>query len=66
MTTKSILEKAETLNAEQFVQFLDAACIEYCILDCDLLDYNNEYCNIEVKGFDEGESILFCDGKLQK
>lgn len=66
MTPKSILEKAEKLNAEEFVQFLDAANIEYCILDCDLLDYNNEYCNIEVAGFCAGESILFCDGKLQK
>ena len=66
MTPKSILEKAEKLNAEEFVRFLDLANIEYCILDCDLLDYNNEYCNIEVAGFGEGESILFCDGKLQK
>jgi hypothetical protein len=66
MTPKSILEKAATLDAEQFVQFLDAAQIEYCILDCDLLDYNNEYCNIEVAGFKAGESLLFLDGKLQK
>lgn len=66
MTPKSILEKAEKLNAEEFVRFLDLANIEYCILDCDLLDYNNEYCNIEVAGFSPGESILFCDGKLQK
>jgi len=66
MTPKSILEKAAALDAEQFVQFLDAAEIEYCILDCDLLDYNNEYCNIEVAGFGEGESVLFLDGKLQK
>lgn len=66
MTPKLILEKAEKLNAEEFVQFLDAAQIDYCILDCDLLDYNNEYCNIEVYVAGEEESVLFLDGKLQK
>ena len=65
MTPKSILKKAATLKAEEFVHFLDAAEIEYCILDCNLMDYNEDYFNVEVAGFGEGEAILFYNGKLQ-
>jgi len=65
MTNQEILNQAHQLKADQFVEFLEANKIDYSILDCNLMDYNDDYFNVEVEGFDEGDSLLFLDGKLQ-
>jgi len=65
MTNQEILNQAEKLNAVKFVEFLEANKIDYSILDCNLMDYNDDYFNVEVDGFDEGDALLFYDGKFQ-
>ena len=65
MTTNEIMEQAKVLDAAQFVEYLETNGIDYEILDADnILDYNDEYLNLVVDGFDEGDSLLFFDGKL--
>jgi hypothetical protein len=65
MTTEKIMEQAKVLDATNFVEYLETNGIEYEILDADnLLNYNEEYLNLVVDGFDEGDSLLFFDGKL--
>ena len=65
MTNQEILNQATQLDAVKFVEFLEANKIDYSILDCNLMDYNDDYFNVEVDGFDRGDSLLFCDGKFQ-
>lgn len=65
MTTQEILNQANKLNANEFVNLLEANKIDYSILDCNLMDYNDDYFNVEVNGFDEGDSLLFFNGKFQ-
>jgi hypothetical protein len=65
MTTDEIMEQAKVLDATNFVEYLETNGIDYEILDADnILDYNDEYLNLAVDGFDEGDSLLFFDGKL--
>lgn len=66
VTQKIIRENAVTLNAVQFIEFLDTFKVRYDILDADnLLDYNEGFLNVEVDNLPEGESILFIDGEYQ-
>lgn len=65
MTNQEILNQANKLNANEFVEFLEANKIDYSILDCNLMDYNDGFFNVDVDGFYEGDSLLFCDGKFQ-
>ncbi len=65
MTTQKILNQAKKLDAIKFAEFLEVNKINYSILDCNVLDYNVDYFNVEVEGFDNGDSILFFNGKFQ-
>ena len=65
MTNQEILDQANQLDAVKFVQFLESNKIDYSILDCNLMDYNDDYFNIEVEGFERGDSFLFLDGEFQ-
>jgi hypothetical protein len=65
MTTDKIMEQAKVLDAAQFVEYLKTNGIEYEILDADnIMDFNEGCLNLVVDGFDEGDSLLFFDGKL--
>jgi len=61
MSNKTITKLAETMNAEAFINELDARKIDYELDNVDnLMDYNDGMLNVIV-----GESaILFVDGKL--
>jgi len=65
--TESIIRNtAATLNAMEFVEFLDVNKIKYDILDADnILDYNDGMLNVEVSLLPEGESLLFIYGKYE-
>ena len=62
-TITNILNAAKSLNANNFASFLDNNKIAYTILDCNILDYNDDYFNIIIDKFDE--NILFFNGKFQ-
>lgn len=75
MTKEQIIAKAKTLNAKEFTQELERSAIVYEILDMDnIMDHNDGCLNLYVTGlpspnlykteFDEGESLLFVDGKF--
>ena len=61
MSNKTITKLAETMNAEAFINELDARKIDYELDNVDnLMDYNDGMLNVIV-----GESaILFVDGEL--
>jgi hypothetical protein len=61
MSNKTITKLAETMNAEAFINELDARKIDYELDNVDnLMDYNDGMMNVVV-----GEStILFVDGEL--
>jgi hypothetical protein len=61
MSNKTITKLAETMNAEAFINELDARKIDYELDNVDnLMDYNDGMMNVVV-----GElTILFVDGEL--
>jgi hypothetical protein len=61
MSNKTITKLAETMNAEAFINELDARMIDYELDNIDnLMDYNDGMMNVVV-----GElTILFVDGEL--
>ena len=61
MSNKTITKLAETMNAEAFINELDARKIDYELDNVDnMMDYNDGMLNVIV-----GESaILFVDGEL--
>ena len=62
-TITNILNAAKSLNAQNFASFLDNNKISFTILDCNIMDYNDDYFNIIIDKFDE--NILFFNGKFQ-
>lgn len=65
MTKEQIIAKAKTLNAKEFTQELERLAIVYEIIDMDnIMDHNDGCLNLYVNKFDEGESLLFIDGKF--
>lgn len=62
-TITNILNAAKSLNAQNFASFLDNNKIAFTILDCNIMDYNDDYFNIIIDKFDE--NILFFNGKFQ-
>lgn len=62
-TITNILNAAKSLNAQNFAKFLDNNKISFTILDCNIMDYNDDYFNIIIDKFDE--NILFFNGKFQ-
>jgi hypothetical protein len=65
MNNQLILNQAKQLDAIKFVEFLEENKIDYSVLDCNLMDYNDDYFNIEFTGDDGLECFLFLDGKFQ-
>ena len=67
VTEKIIRESASTMNAMEFIDFLDTFKVRYDILDADnILDYNEGMLNVEVDNLPEGEALLFIDGEYKK
>jgi hypothetical protein len=62
-TITNILNAAKSLNAQNFAKFLDNNKISFTILDCNIMDYNDDYFNIIIDKFDE--NILFFNGEFQ-
>jgi hypothetical protein len=66
VTEKIIRESASTMNAVEFIDFLDTFKVRYDLLDTDnILDYNEGFVNIEVDLLPEGEALLFIDGEIR-
>jgi hypothetical protein len=62
-----IIKAAELLTAKEFISILEVENVNFDILDQDdIMNANSGYCNIEVEGLLEGESILFVDGKCSR
>jgi hypothetical protein len=57
-----IIETAKTLDANQFAKFLDENKIEWDILDCDIMDYNDGDFNITLDDYDDA-NIYFLNGQ---
>jgi len=64
MTIEQILIQASILDAQDFAEFLDKNQINFTILDCNVMDYNDDYFNITLDDF-EDESLLFYNGEFQ-
>ena len=69
MKNEVILKKAASVSADEFAKFLDGNNIYYSILDCNLLNYNNDWFNLVVDAGTKSEkqpslSVLYCDGSL--
>ena len=64
MTIEQILIQASILDAQDFAEFLDKNQINFTILDCNVMDYNDDYFNITLDDF-EDENILFYNGEFQ-
>jgi hypothetical protein len=60
-----IIEKAKTLDANQFAEFLDTNKIEWEMLDCNIMDYNDEFFNISLTDYDY-EPIEYYNGKFHE
>lgn len=59
-----ILETAKTLDANQFAKYLDENKIEWEMLDCNIMDYNDGEFLITLDAYrDESHCIEFIDGK---
>lgn len=61
---KEIIETATTLDANKFAKYLDENKIEWTMLDCNIMDYNDDYFNITLDQYDD-ENIFFVDGEYQ-
>lgn len=67
MTRDQIINIAELLNTEEFISILHIENVSFDILDQDdLLDVNSGNVNIEVEGLQEGEALLFFNGRLSR
>jgi hypothetical protein len=60
-----IIEKAKTSDANQFAEFLDMNKIEWEMLDCNIMDYNDEFFNITLTDYDD-EPIEYYNGKFHE
>jgi len=57
-----IIETAKTLDANQFAKFLDENKIEWDMLDCNIMDYNDGDFNITLDAYDYA-NIYFLNGQ---
>lgn len=64
MILTEIIETAKTLDANQFAEFLDKNKIEWEMLDCNIMDYNDEFFNILLSDYDN-QSIAYYNGKFE-
>jgi hypothetical protein len=60
-----IIEKAKTSDANQFAEFLDMNKIEWEMLDCNIMDYNDEFFNISLIDYDD-TLIEYYNGKFHE
>jgi hypothetical protein len=60
-----IIEIAKKLDANQFAQFLDMNKIEWEMLDCNIMDYNDEIFNISLPDYDD-TLIEYYNGKFHE
>ena len=60
-----IIEIAKKLDANQFAQFLDMNKIEWEMLDCNIMDYNDEFFNISLPDYDD-TLIEYYNGKFHE
>jgi hypothetical protein len=66
MNYENILEFAEKgYDAKAIVELLESNSIGYEVLDANVMDVNNDYFNIIIDGMEDGESVLFYNGKYQ-
>jgi hypothetical protein len=59
---KQILENATKLDANNFAKYLDENKINWTVLDCNIMDYNEGYFNINLDDYAD-EPFLFVDGQ---
>lgn len=57
-----ILETAKTLDAKKFAKFLDENKIDWTMLDCNIMDYNDGDFNITLDAYND-ENVYFLDGQ---
>jgi len=57
-----IIDTAKTLDANKFAKFLDENKIEWDMLDCNIMDYNDGDFNITLDAYND-ENIYFLDGQ---
>jgi hypothetical protein len=60
-----IIEIAKKLDANQFAEFLDMSKIEWEMLDCNIMDYNDEFFNISLPDYDD-TLIEYYNGKFHE
>lgn len=63
MDKQLILTLAQKLTAVTFVQVLEDLNIQYDVLDCNLMDYNEDFFNVVIEAEDGPCTILFTDGR---
>jgi len=60
-------QMAQTMDANGFLDLLHTNRCNYTVLDLDNLCNPNEgYVNLVIAGMEDGESILFVDGKYEE
>lgn len=58
-----IIDKAWMINdAKKFAKYLDENKINWTMLDCNIMDYNDGIFNISLDDYDD-QDIFFADGK---
>jgi hypothetical protein len=65
ITLAQILKKAKNTDAIGFVQFLDKNKIQWTMHDCAITNYNEEYFNITLDGFDD-HFVSFFAGQYEE
>jgi len=64
ITLTEIINTAQVLDANKFAKYLDENKINWTMLDCNIMDYNDEYFNITLDDYND-ENIFFVDGNFQ-
>jgi hypothetical protein len=59
-----IIDTATKVDANEFARYLDDNKINWTILDCNLMDFNDEYFNITLDDYND-KNIFFVDGQYQ-
>ena len=62
ITLTEIIETAKTLDANKFAKYLDENKIEWEMLDCNIMDYNDGDFNIALSAYND-ENVYFLDGQ---
>jgi hypothetical protein len=57
-----IIETAKKVDANQFAKYLDENKIDWTMLDCNIMDYNDGDFNITLDAYKD-ENVYFLDGQ---